>query len=206
MFGARVKGMGVGEALDPREQGACQRRWLEARDAAVKAAQGLLHVDKSRANRLLEPFLWHTCIVSATEWNNFLNLRDHPDAQPEFAKLAKMMRAALAENEPVKLEPGQWHLPLWYPETDNRQCWEGISVLFPANVSAGRCARVSYDTHWRSESVNVSANRWRELAAKGHWSPGEHPAVCLSTGERVGNFEGWRQLRKMYADEAVFQG
>ena len=28
MFGARVKGMGVGEALDPREQGACQRRWL----------------------------------------------------------------------------------------------------------------------------------------------------------------------------------
>ena len=41
-----------------------------------------LNVHKQVANRLLEPFMWHTVIVTATEWDNFWNLRCHPDAQP----------------------------------------------------------------------------------------------------------------------------
>ena len=61
-------------------------------------------LDKSRANRLLEPFMWHTVIITATEWENFIALRcpdgDQPDiafpAQLEMQQFAICIRNALA--------------------------------------------------------------------------------------------------------------
>lgn len=55
----------------------CKRGWLEARDIAIKQAQWLnsCNVTKQLCNRLLEPFMWHTVIVTATEWENFFALR-----------------------------------------------------------------------------------------------------------------------------------
>lgn len=51
--------------------------WLEARDCAVAQAKSLskLGVTKQLCNRLLEPFLWHTALVTATEYDNFFELR-----------------------------------------------------------------------------------------------------------------------------------
>jgi hypothetical protein len=69
--------------------------WLWARDMAVQAATNLnncgvhYHPDgdtskltgdgvgltKQLCNRLLEPFMWHTAIISATDWDNFFALR-----------------------------------------------------------------------------------------------------------------------------------
>lgn len=51
--------------------------WLDARDAAVKQAEYLneLGATKQLCNRLLEPFMWHTTLVTATEFENFFNLR-----------------------------------------------------------------------------------------------------------------------------------
>ena len=51
--------------------------WLEARDKAVKAAKDLYscNITKQLCNRLLEPFMWHTVLVTATEWGNFFELR-----------------------------------------------------------------------------------------------------------------------------------
>lgn len=205
-FNARVKGMGVGEPLSAYKQHEAQMIWLDARDAAVKAARRLLHIDKSRANRLLEPFIWHTAIVSATDWENFFALRDHPAAQPEFRRLAELMKPPFSMSEPQKLSFGEWHLPMVGP-SDTHQCWEDVTdPLFLPAVSAGRCARVSYDTHWREEPVNVSRARWLKLAPKGHWSPGEHPAQCDEYTGYIGNFQGWKQLRKFYPDEAIFRG
>lgn len=209
-FSGRVKGMGVGETLNGKMQFEAQREWLAARDAAVKAARGLLHVDKSRANRLLEPFLWHTCIVSATEWENFYALRAHKDAQPEFQTLAYMMRDTMEASEPVEREFGDWHLPM-VSDADKQTVWpliaqypDGAPIM--AKVSAGRCARVSYDTHWRSEDPGLSKQRWEGLSTRGHWSPAEHPAMCTEDPGPCGNFTGWKQLRKFYANEAIFRG
>jgi thymidylate synthase ThyX len=60
----------------------CEDIWLQARDNAVVAAMLLnddnkqdLAVTKQLCNRLLEPFMWHKVLVSATEWENFFNLR-----------------------------------------------------------------------------------------------------------------------------------
>ena len=51
--------------------------WLEARDLAVAQSYELnrLGVTKQLCNRLLEPFMWHTVLVTATEWRNFFELR-----------------------------------------------------------------------------------------------------------------------------------
>jgi len=113
-FGANKKGMQAGDAL-PKDVAAMARLdWLIARDNAVDRAKKLLErgVHKQLTNRLLEPWLWHTIICTATEWDNFFHLRCHPHAHPDIRKTAELMRSAMEENEPKQLDYGEWHLPL----------------------------------------------------------------------------------------------
>lgn len=205
-FNRRVKGMGVGDALT--EDAARQSRdaWLHARDKAVAAAQVLvdLDVDKSRVNRLLEPFMWHTAIITATEWDNFFALRDHEGAAIPMQRIARLMKEAMWESIPRRLQRGEWHLPL---VTDFEAGIADLRNQYGAGVSAGRCARSSYSNHREPETARESHDRWEKLSSMGHWSPGEHPAVCVeSDTKNTGNIWGWLQLRKHYANEAVFDG
>jgi thymidylate synthase ThyX len=161
-----------------------------------------LNVHKQVANRLLEPFMWHTVIVTATEWDNFWNLRCHPDAQPEIRLIAERMRTAAAESEPAELGPGEWHLPLIRPE--DRE--EVTSMEDLIKVSAGRCARVSYLTHAGKRDLSADVELHDRLLTSGHMSPLEHPArpldeAELQKSEWSGNFRGWRSYRKEIAGE-----
>lgn len=51
--------------------------WLQARDFAIQQAKDLSSMDTTKqiCNRLLEPFMWHTALISATEFSNFFKLR-----------------------------------------------------------------------------------------------------------------------------------
>lgn len=51
--------------------------WLYCRDQAVKSAilMSALGVTKQLCNRILEPFLYHTVLLTATEYYNFFKLR-----------------------------------------------------------------------------------------------------------------------------------
>lgn len=68
------KGMQGTEYLNNEE---LKWNWLEAKDHAVELAKILSRkgVTKQICNRLLEPFMWHTCLITATEWENFFELR-----------------------------------------------------------------------------------------------------------------------------------
>ena len=71
-------GMQGTEYLDgDSEQKLLINKWLEARDLAVQQAKLLdnSNVTKQLCNRLLEPFMWHTVLVTATEFDNFFELR-----------------------------------------------------------------------------------------------------------------------------------
>ena len=70
------KGMQGNEYLDFNVP-SCTGEWLRARSQAVRFAKELnAHgVTKQLCNRLLEPFMWHTVLVTATEWDNFFELR-----------------------------------------------------------------------------------------------------------------------------------
>jgi hypothetical protein len=162
---------------------------------------------KQIANRLLEPFLWHTVIVTATEWDNFWALRCNKDAQPEIRVAAEMMKKLYDESTPRKLDYGEWHLPLVTDE--ERVEWAGTHPhpLYAPQVCSGRCARVSYLTHDGRRDPEADFELATKLMKAGHMSPFEHAARPWVDGPRAfnGNFRGWQQFRKLLPNEAVFQ-
>ena len=191
-FGANQRGMQAGEPLAGDELGRAHAAWLRARDAAVDAAQDLLElgVHKQVVNRLLEPFMWHTVIVTATDWDGFWQQRCNPLAQPEINLAATAMRAARDASVPRPVPDGAWHTP--YVRLDEAD----LPVETRKRVSAARCARVSYLTHDGRRDLAADEQLYDRLvtADPPHWSPLEHVATP-ATDPVVGNLRGWRQLR-----------
>lgn len=166
-----------------------------------KSDEDWLNVHKQLANRLLEPFMWHTLLVTATEWSNFFNLRAHSDAQPEIRILAEMMRDAWAASEPNELAPSEWHLPL-IGEGGGHEDDHDLPSDVQCRVSVGRCARVSYLTHDGRRDFEADLTLHDRLLESGHLSPFEHVAQPLASDEWCGNFRGWRAYRKDLPNES----
>src|SRR5690606_1595829 len=122
-------------------------------------------------NRLLEPFMWHTVLVTATEWDNFNALRDNADAQPEIRKASQLMIKAYSESSPVRVEEGQWHTPLIRED----ETW--LDEQTKLKVSAARSARLSYLTQHNSRPIEGDVSLHDDLVASGHMSPLEHVAT-----------------------------
>lgn len=203
-WGANRPGMQATEELSERDAADARATWLQARDAACDHARVLMSLGahKQLANRLLEPFTWCTVIVSSTTWDNLFALRCHADAQPEFRRIACMMRDELGISTPRALEIGDWHLPL-VPDVDELQA-EGYTIDERARISAARCARVSYLTHDGKRVPATDLELARRLLEGGHMSPFEHVAQPSSQEHtRSGNFHGWYQYRKRLESRAL---
>lgn len=156
--------------------------------------QGFTKLHKSLINRLMEPMLWHTVIITSTEWENFFAQRCHPDAQPEMRYAAECIRIAYESSTPVSNDG--WHLP--YISEEEKESY-APSVL--CEVSAARCARVSYLTHDGVRDINKDFELYNKLSTANppHWSPMEHVAYSAKwdlqqTPKR--NFKGWIQMRQ----------
>src|SRR5690349_17705362 len=77
LFSLNTKGMSAKEYIsetDPNYDIAVQW-WLESRDKAINSAtSGLsLGLHKQVVNRILEPWMWQTIVVSSTDWDNFFD-------------------------------------------------------------------------------------------------------------------------------------
>lgn len=193
-FGSSQRGMQAGDPLTGDEHDAALRAWLAARDHAVAAVTRLqeLGVHKQVTNRLLEPFMWHTVIVTATEWDGFWEQRCSPLAQPEIRVAAEAMQAAYDASTPVALALGEWHTPYLRDEDGD------LDDETARRVSAARCARVSYLTHDGRRDIDKDLELYERLvtARPPHWSPLEHVATPARQGASpLGNLRGWRQLR-----------
>ena len=83
-WGKNQSGMQAAEELSGEALRLARQHWLDARDFAISCVRLFqapeISLHKQIANRLLEPFLWHTVVVTATEWENFFALRCHKDA------------------------------------------------------------------------------------------------------------------------------
>jgi hypothetical protein len=212
MFYKRVKGMGRGIPLDEIGQKLARRAWLRGRDDAVTALKELieLEVSKEHCNRLVEPYLWHTAIITSTEWENYNALRIPPSdesdtgfpAQIEFQKIGILHRKAMRESTPRLLDWNEWHVPLTTSEDFEwaRGDWDKLCM-----ISAGRCAKISYVTHENPETADQSIARANSLLGSGHMSPFMHQGRPwdhrIDTAAMCGNFELWVQLRKTILNE-----
>ena len=217
-WGSEQKGMSPGGELEGVMLTNSKNSWLSARDCAVFCAD-LLHeygLHKSLINRLIEPFMRHTAIVTATEWDNFFHQRCHPAAMPEIQALANAMQIAYFSSVPKEVGYGNWHLP--YIKQGDRE-WvrrriksvtryeDEITAL--KQISTARCARVSYLTHDGKRDPNVDMDLFDKLQSLGHWSPFEHVATPINTKVPLqydgdgpcGNFKGWNQFRKEFRNE-----
>lgn len=173
--------------------------WNDVFDSVFDHVQDYIqnHPDKSTRlhksviNRLLEPFMWHTVITTSTNWSNFFALRCHPDAQPEIRIPAEMMLNAYNTSTPTLVNYGEWHTP--YIKDD-----ENIPPDVKLEVSAARCARVSYLTHDGVRDIYKDLDLYYKLTSEDpkHDSPLEHPATPAFPDDVVkGNLSGWHQLR-----------
>jgi thymidylate synthase ThyX len=217
-FGSNQKGMQSGAALEGEAALVARSSWLNAAECAVLHAKALADagVHKEYANRLLEPFCWHTVVVTATEWDNFRALRCHPLATRPIRLAAELMFEAYDASSPRELHYDEWHLPYVRPDEVAQ-----VPVSTYVRVSAARCARLSYLTQDGKRDVNADLGLYERLASAGHMSPLEHPARPAEVADynlalaRVGvelrpenmwfgNFRGWVQHRKTIAGESVF--
>lgn len=218
-WGKNQPGMQSYEELDAVTRNGAILQWLRHRDNVVFIVESLMGIGlhKQLTNRLLEPFLWHTAIISSTDWDHFFYLRRAPDVQPETHLLTDLMFQAREENIPVERGWGQWSLPYVFAKDEEWAFYnmshqdEGRSRTGPhpdemyfQKLSTARCARVSYLNH---DGSNPNSEKDVELHDKlikaPHASPFEHPAMAAPG--RHANFQGWRQYRAWIPQEHVKQ-
>lgn len=196
-WGQNQSGMQAGEELQGSFKSSAEALWLKARDTMLIYSQALsdLGVHKQLCNRLLEPWMFITVIVTATEYENFFHLRCDPNAQPEIQKIAYMMKDLYEESVPVKRIKGEWHTPYILPvET-------GLEQKKILQISAARCARVSYLNQDGKRDHDKDIALFNRLTSSGHWSPLEHVARATASHVRIANFVGWWQYRKHFEGE-----
>jgi hypothetical protein len=215
-------GMQGGIPLEGVDLDLAMEFWGFAQDAALASVESYLLIlkemypnpeerkkhtlHKSLINRILEPYMWHTVIVTSTEWENFFKQRVSPLAQPEIEAPAEYMYEALQDSTPKILQPDEWHLPYIKDDdyTDSMNYADPLLTLI--QVSAARCARVSYLTQDGIRDLSEDLKLFDRLvtADPPHYSPLEHVAmpnpenITWLDGEplaRLGNFPGWSQLR-----------
>lgn len=240
-FPVNTKGMQPQEYYEKGsyEYGLASEIWLSARDSMIKHAKSLtgqlpaeyirssndfvsdkevfLNVHKQIANRLLEPFLFHKVIITASEWSNFFKLRTHPDAQSEIRTIADLLydlyyKESVAcpdglrgcevfhgKYEPTLLLKGEWHCPLVYEQDEEliQQFWRSGEYASSSpdpileikkKISVARCARISYLTHDGVRNLWKDLELYNRLLTSGHWSPFEHVATPYWIDEFAGDY------------------
>ena len=195
-LGRNKSGMQAVEEIEDKES--ALRFWKDS-FVWVKSTVNVLTelgLHKQIANRLTEPYQMMKVVVTATEWDNFFNLRIDKDAQPELVMLADKMFNAMQGSTPKTLKAGQWHLPYvdsiesdekpvvssrdndqYYFLTDNDGNNLGEIYLEDAiKISVASCAAVSY----RTENMTLAkADKIFDMlinAENLHSSPFEHVA------------------------------
>ena len=188
---------------------AIQSEWLAARDSAMLQAKALneLGVTKQLCNRLLEPFLYHTIIATATEWENFIALRAHDQAEIHIQDAGYKVLDALNNSTPKMLEPGEWHIPFGDNMDEDKLADIYYSQQLESPIEAAikiavaRCARVSYMNFEGKDDYESDIKLYNMLKESGHMSPFEHIAKALPASIQSGNFIGFEQYRKTIEGE-----
>lgn len=175
--------------------------WRLAGKMACVASWSLMElgIHKQVANRLLEPWQYISVIITATDWDNFFALRLHPDAQPEIKELAEAIEWSMGLVHIQQLKRNEWHLPY----VDLSYYDQASDVEAAKQVSAARCARVSYLTHdGKKANIHSDLKLASMLQKSKHMSPFEHQAKPGWRGTtKYANLTGWMSQRYLMENQ-----
>lgn len=189
-WGKNQSGMQAREALCPEDAAEAEEWWRQGAQLMVEHVRHCpVALHKQVINRVLEPWMLMTVVVTATDWNNWRALRAHPDAQPEIYELAKQVVELLDNTEPFKLLAGELHVPF----VERQREEDGLKYLvpdedgwmfyIPEDVALQVSASCSAQTSFRALdfSVEKSQRIYTKLVEDRpvHASPFEHQAVAL---------------------------
>ena len=195
-FGSKKSGMQAGDELVGEDLLYAKSTWESALHSMVHSAKILddCGVAKEVTNRLVEPFQLVKVVCTATDWDNFFNLRLHPDSDPNICMLAYKMYQAMQESKPIDLKVGEWHLPFvnvgWNGKGE--MCYfdedfNSVELEQAIKLSAASCASVSY----RTEGMTLEkADKIFDMLIKAeviHASPFEHLATPISKEIEIEN-------------------
>lgn len=141
-----------------------------------------LSIHKQNVNRLLEPFSWHEAVITSSYWDNFLDLRNHDEAQPEIHAMAALVDAVLRASNPEKT----WiHLPFIAPEDFpmNEQDFTGIYDV--SLRSSTECAQISFRDKSNAVKATATSALGKRLFASKHFSPFEHVAFATDSARFI---------------------
>lgn len=218
-WGKTQSGMQAGEELKGVNLSYVKDCWYTGQTQAAYLAESMADkgLHKQTANRLLEPFQMMKTVMTATDWDNFFNLRIHPDAQPEFCVLAYKIYKAIEASKPNKLRAGEWHLPyveimqglhpedtyyyVWNvdtsgTETDGYQYEQPLTLEQAQHVSASCTAQTSYR---KSDTSLEKADKIFDMLIGAdvlHASPFGHLATPVEKTKRVYDFTDAYKLKE----------
>lgn len=199
-WGKNKSGMQATEEVSKFNEAKSVLYWERSFNFIKDRVNDMLSVElhKQVPNRLLEPFQMMKVVITGTEWDNFFNLRIHPDSQPEICMLAYKVYEAMGDSKPQLLKCGDYHLP--YVETEywgdevkyyifeisydddqsfGMKCEKYLSLEDAIKISAASCASVSY----RTEGMTLEkAEKIFDMLIKAevvHSSPFEHIATPI---------------------------
>lgn len=132
--------------------------WLSARNKAVDVAEELSAGDctKQLCNRLLEPFMWHTVIVTATEWENFFHLRC-----PQYSLFHENMPMSFRSKKDFLAHVHQVKAPEFKNQYDNLTELDWLSInKGAAEIHMMALAEAMYDCLKESTPKELKEGQW----------------------------------------------
>jgi hypothetical protein len=138
-----------------------------------EVVDGVTSIHKQNVNRLLEPFLWHEVLLTSSKWSNFLELRDHDEAQGEIHAFARLVREALEVSTP-QVRP--LHAPFVEVPAEVPTSFAELRPLLM--LSATEAAQISYKDKSSSAKTTATSALGERLLSMKHLSPFEHVAFA----------------------------
>lgn len=227
-YGKEKAGMKADESISDKK--------IKLVDMVIKAGMYLniglvkclssLGLHKQIAGRYLEPFLMTKMVITATEFENFFQLRTHKAAQPEIKELADLMKAEYEKSVPKILVEGEYHAP--YVGHITREMLKETDMTKDEllKISASCIAQVSFRNLDTSIEKAIRLTNILLASRPPHASPFESIAMVVKVPTNYpvpsnmvmkpeypmthvdvngdywsGNLKGWAQYRKILTKE-----
>lgn len=164
-------GMQGTEYFIDRQSSMLEQVWLEGRDRAVQSAEELykgiyvseegkdtynINVTKQFCNRLLEPFMWHTVLITATEWENFFELRC-----PQYGLFHENIAMSFKSRKDLLNHVKQVESIEFKDQYDNltEVCWLSINTG-QADIHMMALAEAMWDARNESTPILLQPKEW----------------------------------------------